>query len=170
MTELTRIVALDRIGGAGLETVVEASAEECEALARRMRVPAVNQLRCAFRLRRIADREIEAQGELDAEVVQECVVSLAPFVQPVAEAFSVQFVPAGTEAPDDDLEAPDQIPYDGGAIDVGEAAAQQLALALEPFPRAPGVDTPGPGEPDDDDDAEPKPHPFAILAALRQKQ
>ncbi len=80
--------------------------------------------------------------------------------QAVQEAFSIQFVPAGTEAPDDDLEAPDQIPYAGGVIDLGEAAAEQLALALDPYPQKPDAEA---LEAEEDV----VPHPFAALAKLR---
>ena len=111
MTELSRFVALDRIGAVPLEQAVEARPEELEPLAGRLQIPAVHRLRCLFRLRRIGDAVIEAEGELEAEAVQVCVVSLDEFAQPVVEGFTVQFVPAGTEAPDDDLESPDQIPY-----------------------------------------------------------
>ena len=34
-------------------------------------------------------------------------------------------------------------PFDGSAIDIGEAAAQQLALALDPYPRAAGASLAG---------------------------
>ena len=34
----------------------------------------------------------------------------------------------------------DIVPYEGGAIDLGEAAAQTLVLALDPWPRAPDAD------------------------------
>ena len=34
----------------------------------------------------------------------------------------------------------DEVAYSGGAIDVGEAVAQTLALALDPYPRAPNAD------------------------------
>ena len=33
----------------------------------------------------------------------------------------------------------DTVFYTGGAIDLGEAAAETLALALDPFPRSPGA-------------------------------
>ena len=36
-----------------------------------------------------------------------------------------------------DLESDAAEPFDGDAIDIGEAVAQQLALALDPYPRAP---------------------------------
>ena len=34
----------------------------------------------------------------------------------------------------------DEIDYEGSAVDLGEAAAQTLALALDPFPRSPTAD------------------------------
>jgi uncharacterized metal-binding protein YceD (DUF177 family) len=120
-------------------------------------------LHCAFHLRRVEAGVIAAEGLLEAEVVQTCVVSAEPFPQTVSEAFEVQFVPAGTEAPDDDFEAPDQIPYQAHAIDLGEAAAEQLALALDPYPHKPGAEETVP-------EPETAPHPFAALAALQRKQ
>lgn len=166
MTELSRLVALDRIG-AGFEYVIEAQPDELEPLARRLLIPAVNRLHCAFTLRRVAEGVpegvIEAQGLLEAEVVQTCIVSAEPFAQEVSETFEVQFVPAGTEAPDDDLETPDQIPYDGHALDLGNAATEQLALALDPYPRKPDAEESAP-------EGEPAPGPFAALAGLRRKQ
>lgn len=163
MTELSRPVALDRIGAAGLEQTVEAEPGELGPLARRLMIPAVHRLRCLFRLRRAGGSVIEAAGRLEAEVVQVCVVSLDEFAHEVREDFTVQFVPAGTEIEDDDPESPDQIPYSGGVIDLGEAAAEQLALALDPYPRKPGAAELGSG-PDEETG------PFAKLAALRREQ
>lgn len=163
MTTLSRLVPLDRIGGTGLDFVVEAKPEELEPLARRLLIPAVHRLHCAFHLRRVNAGVIAAEGLLEADVVQTCIVSTEPFDQTVSEPFEIEFVPAGTEAPDDDLEAPDQIPYDAHALDLGEAAAEQLALALEPYPRKPDLEEPV-------SEAEAAPHPFAALAALKKTQ
>jgi hypothetical protein len=67
-------------------------------------------------------------------------VSLDAFDADIAEIFSVRFVPAGTESDDLDLDAQDEIGYEGGLLDLGEAASEQLALALDPFPRKPGAE------------------------------
>ncbi len=162
MSELSRIVALDRVGAVGLDYVVEAAGPECAALAERLRIVAVERVRCAFSLRRVTGSVIEAEGVLEAAVVQNCVVSLEPIGQVIDERFAVQFVPLGSEAPDDDFESPDQIVYQGSAIDLGEATAEQLALALDPYPRAPGLEDPAEAPED-------TPHPFAGLAALHGK-
>ncbi|MBV8915510.1 MAG: DUF177 domain-containing protein [Acetobacteraceae bacterium] len=166
MTELSRPVALDRIGGAGAEFVVEAQPGELADLAKRMMIPAVNRLRCRFRLRREAGAVVEADGRLEAEVVQVCVLTLDEFPQEVSEDFGLQFVPAGTESDEPDPDSPDEIPYEGGVIDLGEAAAEQLALALDPYPKKPGAAEPDPGAEPGIEDA----GPFAGLAGLRRKQ
>ena len=133
MTELPRPVSVDRLPAA---FVVEADLAECEALAKLYHIPRVLALTCRFALRRQGDLVL-AEGELDAQVEQSCVVSLEPVGQTVRESFVLRFVPAGSEADDEDPEAPDELPYEGGRIDLGEAAAEQLALALDPYPRHP---------------------------------
>ena len=148
-SELPRPAALDRIGPHGTPVLIEASADELPAIAARLGIPAVHALRCAFKLRRIGGSVIEAQGELVAGVTQLCVVSLDEFDGTVQEAFTVHLVPEGTEDDDPEPDAIDQVPFQGSAIDLGEAAVEQLALALDPYPRKPGAALPeGAGEPD----------------------
>jgi hypothetical protein len=70
-----------------------------------------------------------------------------------------------------EIDAADPIVDD--TIDVGEIAAEQLALEIDPFPRAPGAvfdaptsqDTPGNGK----ETAGNRDHPFAILKQLRER-
>ena len=90
-------------------------------------------------------------------------MSLDNFPQGVTERFQLRFVPAGQESDDEDPDAPDEIPYAGNALDLGEAAAEQLALALDPYPHKPGV---APVEADPEADMQP--NPFAALTRLRQ--
>ena len=159
--ELHRPVATDRIGPDGLEVTVQASDAECAALAARMQVPAVLSLHCRFRLSRSAPQNIEANGHLHARVVQTCVVSLDDFESSVEEDFVVRFVPAGQESHAMDPDAEDEIPFEDGMLDLGEAAAEQLGLALDPYPRQPGVELPT----FDEDEAT---HPFAALGVRRR--
>ena len=160
--ELHRPVAVSQIGPAGLDVTVEASPEECEALALRMDLPAVVSLTCAFRLERDAASNMLAHGRLTARVVQVCVVSLEEFAAPLEERFTVRCVAEGTESEDADPNALDEITYVNGVLDLGEATAEQLALALDPYPRAPGAELP-------DTTSEPDDLPFASLAARRQR-
>lgn len=161
-SEMQRLVALDRIGPLGMSFDVEAAPEELPAIAARLRIVALAGLGCAFKLRRVGETTIEAQGALQAQVTETCVVSLDPFGHAVREAFTLHFVPAGTEDDNLDPEAIDEIPYSGSAIDLGEAAVEQLALALDPYPRKPGAALPR------DHDTEPS-GPFAALRTLRRE-
>ena len=129
---MARPFAVARIG-AGASFVVEARPAECQALARRMGLEAVLGLTCRFALRRGEADSVAADGALRARVRQICVVSLEPFEAEVADDFSLRFVPEGQESDGLDLESADEV------LDLGEAAAEQLALALDPFPRKPGA-------------------------------
>ena len=156
MPELHCVVAADRIGAAGLEVTVEADSGALDALTRRMGIPAVEALRCVFRLVRLTADTIQAEGRLQAQVVQTCVISLEDFPAAIDERFRVRFVPAGQESDDPDPEADDEIGYADGMLDLGEAAAEQLALAMDPYPRAPGAELPELG-------VDTVGHPFAAL-------
>ncbi|MBO0711650.1 MAG: DUF177 domain-containing protein [Acetobacteraceae bacterium] len=158
--EFSRPVATDRIGPEGLSVVVEAKEAERIALARRLGLPAVQALSCHFDLRRLPGETVAAAGYLTARLVQVCVVSLDEFDAAVEERFLIHFVPEGRESDDPDPESPDEIPYSRGVIDLGEAAAEQLALALDPYPRRPDAAM---AEQDDTTAT----HPFAALAAFR---
>jgi Large ribosomal RNA subunit accumulation protein YceD len=140
--ELHRAVPVAEIGPSGLDSMVEASPAECAALARRMGVPAVLSFCCRFHLVRTVGSVVAARGRLLASVARTCVVSLDDFEVAVEEDFQVRFVPAGTETDNPDPEAEDEIPFAGAVIDLGEAAAEQLALALDPYPRKPGAELP----------------------------
>ena len=161
--ELHRPVALDRVGPRGLTVEVEAKPEELPAIAARLRILALASLHCAFKLRRVGASTVEAEGVLRAQVTETCVVSLDPFSHDLQEAFTVHFVPPGTEDDNPDPEAVDQIPCTGGAADLGEAAVEQLALALDPFPRKPGAVLP-------DEATTETPNPFAVLLARRARE
>jgi uncharacterized metal-binding protein YceD (DUF177 family) len=154
--ELSRRIAVDRVLD-GMRVDVDADAGEREAVARRMGLPALPMLHCRFELRRGSGEAVEALGSLRAHVVQTCVMTLELFQAEVAEDFAVRFVPEGQESDVLDIGTEDEIPYAGGWIDLGEATSEQLALALDPFPRKPGALLPL-------DEAEQQERPFAVLA------
>jgi uncharacterized metal-binding protein YceD (DUF177 family) len=114
---------------------------------------------------------VTATGRLQAHAVQPCVASGEPVPATVVEAFTLRFEPeAPAGAGEDEIELAetdlDVVPYAGGAIDLGEAVAQTFALALDPFPRAPGADDAlrEAGVVSEEDLG-----PFAALKALRDK-
>ena len=161
--EVHRPLALDRVAAAELTVLVQAEATELPSIAARLGIPAIHALRCEFRLKRVGGSMVEGHGELLASLTQTCVVSLEDFDSVVQDAFTIHFVPAGTEDDDPDPDAPDQIPYEGSVLDLGEAAVEQLALALDPYPRKAGASLAS--------EASDMPTgAFAGLAALRTRQ
>jgi uncharacterized metal-binding protein YceD (DUF177 family) len=162
--EFSRPLALGRIGAQGREETVTADAAECAALAARFGLEAIAALSCRFALRfgqgRGEGGRLHAEGELHAVVTQRCVATLDPFPATIDETFSIIFVPPELLREDVDPEGPDELPIEGDAIDLGEAAAEQLALSLDPYPRKPGLA---------EAEAEPsRPSPFAALAKLKR--
>jgi uncharacterized metal-binding protein YceD (DUF177 family) len=102
-------------------------------------------------------------------VTQSCVITLAPVPAKVAESFSADFADEDRRKTDEldlDFEADDPPePIRNGHIDLGELAAEQLALALDPYPRAPDAAVPAEFSPDLDaeEPAERPINPFSIL-------
>ena len=153
--ELSRLFAIERMGEASRVTV-DATPAECEAVATRLGIVSVASLTCRYQLRRWEGSTIQAHGQLRASVRQSCVITIEEFDTTIAEDFEIRFVPEGTESEDIDLDAPDDIPYAGASIDLGEATTEQLALCLDPFPKKPGAALPASADNVSD-------HPFAAL-------
>jgi uncharacterized metal-binding protein YceD (DUF177 family) len=105
-------------------------------------------LAAAVRLRRArGGRYVEIDGSLHATVVQTCVVTLEPVPATLEEPFALLLGPIGGGAEDGpsseliiDLDQPE--PLESDTIDIGELVAQQLSLALDPYPRAPDAPAP----------------------------
>lgn len=123
------------------ERVVEMTATPAEraALAERFDLIAIDRLTAHFAVRREA-AGITARGRVQADVVQTCSITGEPVASRVDEAAELLFVPERGEGPDElelTADSLDTVPYTGDRIDFGEAAAETMALALDPFPRSP---------------------------------
>lgn len=139
--EFARPERVDTIGTGDRTVTIEATKAECAALAARFELLAVERLAAEFRVRRDASGII-AEGRVRAAVVQACSVTDEPLAVAVDETVALRFVATG-DASEEEIEleadALDTVPYDGAAIDLGEAAAETMALALDPFPRGPNA-------------------------------
>ncbi|MFC0410449.1 YceD family protein [Roseomonas elaeocarpi] len=166
--ELSRPIVLAHIPAAGRQERVEASPAEREALARRFELLALDSLQAEVTIKPTIDGGFSVVGRMRAEVVQACVVTLEPVPQHIDEAVNWQVVQAAAgeeEEPgeEDDLDGPDQVEVSDGVLDLGEEIAQQLSLALDPYPRAPGA---GLGEEGVGDGPF---NPFAVLRTVQRK-
>ncbi len=177
--EFSRVIAVEPDMGSGddAETfAIEASPEERAALAKRFGLIAIESLSASGAIDVSArGRRARLTATLRARVVQACVVSLAPVPASVEETFTLTYDRQGgrrievkEESFDLDTEEPPE-PLPEGGIDVGEAVAEHLGLALDPYPRAAGVEFRDPAAaPQGKEPA--KPSPFAALARLKTGQ
>lgn len=140
--EFSRPVDISRIGSAAMVHEIGATPEERAALARRFGLLGLDRLEARVRLRRAQHgTALYLDGHLTADVTQECVVTLAPIANHIEADFSVVYgdVP---DTGDVSIETGDEgtlEPLPAGPLDIGEAVAQELSLALDPYPRAPGA-------------------------------
>ncbi|MFL1463772.1 YceD family protein [Roseococcus sp. DSY-14] len=162
MTEWTHPVVLANIPAGGQRLRLAAPEAALPAIAARLGLPAVAALSAEVALSPGRGGRVEARGTLRARVTQECVVTLAPLPAEVAEEIAWRLLPPGEEPSDGD-DDPDDIPSDeAGVVDLGEELVQQLSLALDPYPRAPGAEIP----PEHAGGAH---GPFAALARLKRE-
>ena len=138
---------------------VSANAAEREALARRCGIEAVDRLEVEVAFSRQGPAVI-AEGAIAADVVQNCAVSGEPFPVTVAEPVRLCFVPASRTPP-----PADEIEYEGTQFDLGEAIAQTLSLAIDPYATGPDADIVRAEVGLDEPEAS---GPFAALAALKK--
>ncbi len=174
LLEFSRVVSVEGLDRAGLELEIEADPRECAALARRFDLDALEKLVALARLTPRADREVRLVVTFDADVVQSCVVTLEPVAIRLSERFEVVFAPSVEDVQEDEVvidveaEDPPELLVEG-RIDVGEMVAQHLAMAIEPYPRAPSAETGDllSGEADSGE-AAPSTGPFGGLARLKR--
>ncbi|QFU16586.1 YceD family protein [Microvirga thermotolerans] len=163
---LTRVVDVANIPPSGKHVRVEASEEECRALAQDFGLPGIQALSGDFNLTASA-KGVHVAGVVKAAITQICVVSLDPFDSNIEEEVEVDFAEASgmpPEPPTDvhEYEPPDEIV--NGQIDLGALTAEFLALGLDPYPRKPGISF------DYKDPKDVKDSPFAALDSLKGKE
>lgn len=128
---------------------IEADARECAALAGRFGIVSVDALKASVDLE-LCQRGVRAHGHLSAKVTQACAVSGEPFLVHIEEPIVLRFIEEGsatlTPSEDDDIDFElaaddcDEIEYAGDSFDLGEAVAQTLGLAIDPYAEGPGAD------------------------------
>lgn len=145
--DISRPVVVDPWPSRGIEVAFEASVAERGLLAERFGLVALHRFVGHARLEREGGSgTIRLCARLEADVVQPCVVSLEDVAATVSDTFACRFARPGgidfeagsweTGSWDDDIE-----PLEGAELNLGEIFAQQLSVALDPYPRAENADT-----------------------------
>jgi hypothetical protein len=161
--ELSRPIDVSRISPTGDSETLIADPAECMAIATRLGIPAVHSLRAELGLWRWRGAGVRVTGRILAEVEQVCVVTLEPFRSEISDEVERYFLPGASEA---DASA-DVDPFSDGVIELGEVVVESLSLALDPYPRKPGV-TFEAGDATTEEGKEQS--PFAALASLRTEK
>jgi uncharacterized metal-binding protein YceD (DUF177 family) len=163
--ELSRPIDRRHIGARPIR--LEATGEEREALAKRFGLVAVYRLEAEVELTRDGDA-VNARGRLGADIVQSCAVSGEDLPVTIDEPMALRFVPErAVEEEEVELEESelDEIPFTGHVFDLGEAVAQSLSLAIDPYAIGPNAERARKEAGLSDEAAS---GPFAALSALKK--
>ncbi|MGF7160020.1 uncharacterized metal-binding protein YceD (DUF177 family) [Rhodoligotrophos appendicifer] len=172
-SEFSRPIMVERIGAGGDESVMATQAE-CRLVAQRLGILDVYALRAEATVLPWKKGGLHVSGAFHAEVEQSCVVTLEPLVLTYEEKFERYFLPAKAIAAveegelfiDADEEEPPQA-IEGNVVDLGEVVVEELALALDPYPRK--ADAAVDARYVLGQATEVPPGPFATLAALKKR-
>ena len=138
--EFSRPERVDTIGERARAVEITADAAERAALAHRFDLVAIDRLEAQLSLRRDGGG-IAVTGTVTAAVVQACSVTDEPLAVAIEESVALRFVDMLDRGEEIELDegALDVVEIADGIIDLGETAAETMALALDPFPRGPGA-------------------------------
>lgn len=166
-------VKVGHISANPVTVTLEANAQELEALAKVWRVDTVKSLKAEMHVARWKKDGVRLKGDVRAEIVQSCVVTLEPVESKIDEYFEQIFVPEGSKLARIvtnevsemvlDPDGPD-LPeaFSGDTIDAGAVITEFAALAIDPYPRKPGVEFADHIEGDPNEKSG-RPNPFAAL-------
>lgn len=153
----------------GKQVSLSANEQERAALTERFGLVRIDRLEADITLKH-EGKAVNAKGMLTAEIVQSCAVSAEDLPVSIQEELSFRFVPKAPHRPDEEVELDaedcDEIEYSGASFDLGEAVAQGLALAIDPFAVGPEADRTRQKAGLLDQEAS---GPFAALAELKKK-
>jgi len=145
---LERFHDLGAVPEAGYGISLTAGPEELRRLAEWAGIDEVSHLRARIEVRPESKIRYAIETEFEADIVQSCVVTLEPVRTRIARRFTRElqltrglhrFADRGgmvSPAASDD-EAPDEI--ENPRYDLAAPLREEFALAIDPYPRAPGV-------------------------------
>jgi hypothetical protein len=163
---------LSDLSTAGYETKIEAGAEDLRRIAQWAGVEAVTRFVARVTLHPLSQTRFQFDAELEADIVQICVVTLEQVETHIARSLSriLHLMPGAhrfadkggivTLADGDDDEGPEEIA--SPRYDLAAPILEDFVLAIDRYPRAPGVAF------EASEAAAEKPEsPFAVLKKLK---
>lgn len=162
---------LGDLGRAGAEIRISLGEGERKRLARWANIDSVDAFTAEVALKKYSPSRYAFQASLEATIVQSCVVTLEPvrsrierqitrellLSSPVKRALPKEALPPSPTVDDELTEEIESLTYDLAA-----PLLEEFSLAIDPYPRAPGVAFEAPK-----DNPEKSEGPFAALKALK---
>jgi len=162
-------VALGDISSNGVSGFHNATSDERNELARVLDIQACDSLTIDYKILPLRSGIYRLTGNIKADVVQACVVTLEPVASKIDEPLNVELrptdmMPEGEQDVEEMsiLETPDFEPIEDDEIDLGLLVLEHFSTAINPYPRAPGVEL----EIVEAGDTKPL-NPFAVLGKLK---
>lgn len=154
----------------GLEVERRASATELARLVEALDLVSCDSLLVRYRVKPVTGGGYRVSGNLEARLAQHCIVSLEPVEAVASSPIEVEYWASERRAGEveegeiEALSAAEIEPLVNGRLDVGRVVFEQLAAALDPYPRKPEAEfTPPPEAPPGGGVG----GPFAALARLK---
>jgi uncharacterized metal-binding protein YceD (DUF177 family) len=170
-------IMVAQIPDTGLHRTLEASVAERQAMAEVGGLREVLSAQAAFDVVPRSGGQFRVTGHVRARIGQICVVTLDPIESEIDEEVDLVFAPEAevrrmadlSEEGKDEAESPEVVdppePIANGMIDLGRIATDALFLAVDPYPRKPGVVFEA-----EVATLDPEDHPFAALKALQENE
>lgn len=142
---------------------IEAEPSVCAEIAAELGVLELNKLSFQGEVNARGKDEWELIGQLNARVIQSCVVTLKSVKTTLQESVHRRYSPHFTQPDAEEIEMPDEnLEPLGQFIDISAVMVEELALALPEYPRAKGAAL---DEPDEESEPDTR-RPFAGLGDL----
>ena len=148
-----------------------ADATELAALCRRYGVEALKAASASLTISPEPEGAVRVSGAVHAELSQICSVSLEAVDEIIDEPVAITYLPPSMDEPATAVDATfepqeDYEPFDGVSLELGELVAQEIAAAIDPYPRKAGVTFGNHGQLGDNAPEE-RDNPFAVLQKLK---
>ncbi len=174
---LRYLIDIDGVPAQGTTLKLQADQRQLAVLAEFFALVSIDTFLAELTIKPYRQGGASVTGQVSASFVQQCVVTLEPVRQSIREPVDVNLMPADHDATMTDMreveidpagaDPPDE--FTDGRIDVGAIALEHFALAIDPYPRKPGVSldsvAAAAGEPEKAE----QPSPFNVLNRLKPR-
>jgi uncharacterized metal-binding protein YceD (DUF177 family) len=165
---LSVIYDLSRLSEGGTDLTITATAAQRSELAKWAGISSVGAFEAKVALRRQSAARFTYEATVSVDLVQTCVVTLEPVpshlnLEISRELHLIKFPAKAQIATDELAPAADEGPEEirDSHYDLSGPLLEEFSLAIDPYPRAPGVAFESPQE------IEPPENPFAVLKQLK---